>query len=86
MTKSKELGPSGPIDHQSVATRAGVFVPVFKHYEQSSETGGTLAVRRSDEARLAEAVGLSAAISLNVVQSGIVSSSKPRPATLIGTL
>ncbi len=37
------------------------------------------------EARLEEAVGLSKAIQLDVVQSGLVNVSRPRPATLIGS-
>ncbi len=39
---------------------------------------------RPPEARLEEAIGLAAAINLNVVDSGVVSVVQPRPATLIG--
>ncbi|MEX6507813.1 GTPase HflX [Jiella sp. M17.18] len=46
---------------------------------------GSELVRRSDEARLAEALGLAAAIDLEIVASGVVTGSRPRPATLIGT-
>nr|WP_246217693.1 GTPase HflX [Jiella pacifica] len=43
------------------------------------------AVRRSDEARLAEAVGLAAAIDLDIVTSAIITGQKPQPATLLGS-
>ena len=39
---------------------------------------------RPPEARLEEAVGLAAAINLNVVETGIISVMQPRPATLMG--
>ncbi|MGE0613982.1 MAG: GTPase HflX, partial [Hyphomicrobiales bacterium] len=39
---------------------------------------------RSDEARLAEAVGLAAAIGLDVRASALIPLQKPRPATLLG--
>ncbi|MCX2722671.1 GTPase HflX [Roseibium salinum] len=39
---------------------------------------------RSPEARLDEAVGLGAAINLDIVQSGVVRINKPKPATLFG--
>src|SRR3546814_19297184 len=41
--------------------------------------------RRSGEARLEEAVGLSAAISLDIVGAEVVRVRSPRPATLFGT-
>ncbi len=73
----------GPIEHRSVPTRAGVFAPVFR---QKRGQGADVAdaPQRADEDRLAEAVGLAAAIDLEVVASGIVSGAKPRPSTLIG--
>ncbi len=73
----------GPIEHRSVPTRAGVFAPVFR---QKRAQGADVAdaPQRADEDRLAEAVGLAAAIDLDVVASGIVSGAKPRPSTLIG--
>ncbi|HEX2017399.1 MAG TPA: GTPase HflX [Aurantimonas sp.] len=41
-------------------------------------------MRRSDDARLGEALGLAAAIGLDIRTSGIVPGPRPRPATLIG--
>ncbi|MEF2073193.1 GTPase HflX [Consotaella sp. CSK11QG-6] len=43
------------------------------------------APQRSDEQRLAEALGLAAAIDLEIVVSGIIPVAKPQPATLIGS-
>lgn len=70
-----------------MATRAAVFVPVFKQRVEAENraTPGLEAVRRSDEARLAEAVGLAGAIDLDIVAAMIVSGQKPQPATLIGS-
>ncbi|KQT83588.1 GTP-binding protein HflX [Aurantimonas sp. Leaf443] len=70
-----------------MATRAGVFVPVFKQ-RPSGEDGGQGVSdihRRADEARLQEAIGLAAAIDLQIVASGLVSGARPKPATLIGS-
>ncbi len=39
---------------------------------------------RSNEARLEEAIGLAAAINLNVVEASVISVLRPRPATLLG--
>ncbi len=47
--------------------------------------GGRADSARDPEARLAEAVGLAAAIALNVVHSETVRVREPRPATLFGT-
>ena len=87
MAQFRDTGPRGPIEHRSVPTRAAVFVPVFRQHPAQDELSGTGAsepVRRSDEARLAEAIGLAAAIGLDVAAEGIVSGQRPRPATLIG--
>ncbi|MEC5321664.1 GTPase HflX [Aurantimonas sp. A3-2-R12] len=61
-------------------------MPVFKQYQSRDEAsqGSSELVRRSDEARLDEAMGLAAAIGLDIVASGVVSAVRPRPATLIG--
>lgn len=86
MAERKESRPKGPIAHGSVITRAAVLVPVFKQFQSQDEAsqGGSELVRRSDDARLEEAMGLAAAIGLDIVASGIVSGVRPRPATLIG--
>ena len=87
MAEIYEKGPRGPVEHQRVATRAAVFVPVFKQRSEADNraTPGLEAVRRSDEARLAEAVGLASAIDLEIVMASVVTAQKPQPAMLIGT-
>ena len=87
MAEFREKGPRGPVEHQKVPTRAAVFVPVFKQRAEADGRGtpGLEAVRRSDEARLAEAIGLAAAIDLDIVASAIVTGQKPQPAALLGS-
>nr|WP_244314140.1 GTPase HflX [Roseibium denhamense] len=51
---------------------------------RSDASGTALHSNRSPEARLEEAIGLSAAINLTIVQSGIVRINNPKPATLFG--
>lgn len=63
-------------------TRAFVLVPWMKSAEHQAKRSGT--ATRSAESRLDEAVGLAAAISLNVVGSAVVPLVQPRPATLFG--
>jgi GTP-binding protein HflX len=72
--------------------RAIVLVPEFPRRGPSTAAGSELAInasgraiRRSGASRLAEAEGLARAISLNVVQSGLVPLKEARPATLFGT-
>nr|CAD6415915.1 GTPase HflX [Rhizobium sp. Q54] len=68
--------------------RAVVVVPVLKQARagRSGQAEAALpAPKRSDEARLEEAIGLARAIDLTIVQGLIVQVSQPRPATLIGT-
>ncbi len=62
-------------------SRAVVIAPVIK--KGRAEANGV--VSRSDEARLAEAIGLARAIDLDVVFSAIVPVSQPKPGTLLGT-
>ena len=57
--------------------RAVVVVPIVKRRDDG--------LRRSEEARLEEAVGLARAIELEIVASGVVPVSTPRAATLLGT-
>ena len=86
LTEHRPQGPREPIEHKSVATRAAVFVPVFKQYSAPDETSGASApIRRTAESRLAEATGLAAAIGLDIRAEGIVNGARPRPATLIGS-
>src|SRR5690606_28664805 len=73
----------GPDAFQMVpreATRAFVLVPWLKSSAKQRGAGK----HRSPESRLEEAVGLAAAISLNVVGTAVVPLSAQRPATLFG--
>lgn len=83
MTEHEERRPRQPIEHKAVVTRAGVFVPILR--QPSAQDDGADPVRRAGESRLEEAVGLAAAIDLDIVASAVVAVSKPRPATLIGS-
>jgi len=58
------------------ATRAIVLLPVLKTAEEDP---------RAPEGRLAEAIGLAAAIALDVVEASVVPVRQPRPATLFGS-
>ena len=69
-------------DQSRNATRAFVLVPWLKTAEYDARKKGQ--ILRSQEARLAEAVGLTAAIHLSIVGTSIVQISSIRPATLIG--
>ncbi|MCV3737562.1 GTPase HflX [Rhizobium sp. TRM96647] len=62
-------------------SRAVVIAPVIKR-GRADANGVTV---RSDEARLAEAIGLARAIDLDVVFSAVVPVSQPKPGTLLGT-
>lgn len=68
--------------------RALVLVPVLKQGRPSASAGldaVTAPPKRSDEARLEEAIGLARAIDLSIAKGMIVTVSQPKPATLIGT-
>lgn len=73
-------GPTRGIDRRAPAVRCAVVTPVV-----SRRGRGGAPERRSPEARLDEAVGLAAAIELDVVYSGLISLSEVRPATYLGT-
>lgn len=68
-----------------------MIVPVLREEQaRHGESAGqkafaSLSQRRSKEARLAEAVGLTAAIDLKVMQAMTVPVVRPRPATLLGS-
>jgi len=65
--------------------RAVVFVPVLdQKLGRGARSRGHEAVARPPQARLDEAVGLAAAIHLDVVASGLVPIPNPKPATLFG--
>ncbi|MBM3544155.1 MAG: GTPase HflX [Alphaproteobacteria bacterium] len=65
---------------------AAVFAPVLSKRKGKSASGAARSVwERSPQARLDEAVGLAAAIDLDVKASGLVPLAEPRPATLFGS-
>ncbi|MGZ5916580.1 MAG: GTPase HflX [Methyloceanibacter sp.] len=66
-------------------TSAIVLAPVFDKPPRGRGGGERSAGGRSSQARLAEAVGLAAAIDLEVRASGLVPLAHPRPATLFGS-
>ena len=76
MSNETPIGPSRD------PTRAYVLVPWLKSAEhEARKTGRAI---RTQEARLDEAVGLAAAIHLDIVGTSVVQLSEVRPATLIG--
>ncbi|YBV97505.1 GTPase HflX [Phyllobacteriaceae bacterium JZ32] len=69
-------------------TRAIVIVPILPERLQDAGQGDDVhrpQYRRSNEARLEEAMGLARAIDLDLVYCDIVTVTNPRPATLIGS-
>ena len=84
----RDTGPSGGrekegrggIDRRAPPTRCAVITPIL-----SKRATRGVPERRGPDARLEEAVGLAAAIDLQVVYSGIVPLSEIRPATYLGT-
>nr|WP_244300752.1 GTPase HflX [Roseibium hamelinense] len=69
------------IDRRPQPYRAMIIEPVLQ-LRREDETD--LRTSRSPEARLGEAVGLSAAINLEIVSSGVVKINAPKPGTLFG--
>ena len=67
--------------------RAVVFAPILdqKTAQARSGRGGFEAPERLPQSRLEEAVGLAAAIDLDVRASGVVPVARPKPATLFGS-
>lgn len=59
-----------------------ILEPVIQHRSDTSQSD--LRGNRSPEARLEEALGLSAAINLVIAHSGVVKVNNPKPATLFG--
>ena len=73
-------GARGGVDRRAPPTRCAVVTPVLSRRGNRGQPD-----RRSPEARLDEAVGLAAAIELDVVFAGLVPLSEIRPATYLGT-
>ncbi len=73
--------PEGADEPRGEPTRVVVVVPVRPARGRATEAGEGA---RTSEAKRDEAVGLAAAIELEVIASMIVSLATPRPATLIG--
>ncbi|MGD9501825.1 MAG: GTPase HflX [Methyloceanibacter sp.] len=65
--------------------RTMVLLPVLGRRGKARRAAGAGALERSPQARLEEAIGLAAAIDLDVVASGLVPLEAPRPATLFGS-
>ena len=76
---SKQKGQNPDEDRRELGARALVLTPILK-----KEATGEAAVR-TEETRLAEAVGLAEAIDIEVVHAATVVVNSVRPATLIGT-
>ncbi|WP_420908376.1 GTPase HflX [Aureimonas altamirensis] len=82
MTEFSTERAKGPIEHKRIPTRAAVIVPIVR--KPAPVDDPTEAARRGGEEKLAEAVGLAAAIELDIVAAELVQVAKARPATLIG--
>ncbi|WP_286175534.1 GTPase HflX [Labrenzia sp. CE80] len=80
-TPSKS-GDDHGVDRRPQPFRAMILEPVLQHRRDAGD--GDLRSNRSPEARLEEAVGLSAAINLNIVSANVVKINAPKPATLFG--
>jgi len=74
---------AGGIDRRPQQYRALILEPVLQR-RISSDNIDQLREARSPDSRLEEAVGLSAAINLDIASSGIVRIANPKPATLFG--
>ena len=74
------------VDSPSGSTgRAGVFVPVLMSAKRASGAAILAGTAHTPEARLAEALGLAAAIDLHVAVSGLAQVRAIRPSTLLGS-
>ncbi len=80
-------GSLGDADNRAGTTaRAVVIVPVITRVLRGRGQGSDAATRsRSPKARFTEAVGLAAAIDLDIVHAEIVNLADPKPGTLIGS-
>ena len=86
---NSDTGHKG-LDTQIAPTRALVLCPILTKKNATRSHAGTKAgaivneLTRSPEAQLEEAIGLAAAIGLDICSSGLVQVSRPRPGTLLG--
>jgi len=65
--------------------RAVVVVPFLTRHQRTEDDPSRPRLTRTPKARLDEAIGLAAAIDLDVVHSEVITIADPRPATLIGS-
>lgn len=77
--------PRGSGHAPAPTARAVVVVPVITRPARAERGSGTALRTRSPQARLEEALGLAAAIDLDIVHSEIVNLADPKPSTLIGS-
>jgi len=85
---AKQKSSRKPFTTKVEDTRAFVVVPILpERYALvvDQDESERPKYRRSDEARLEEAAGLARAIDLKIIDSFLVQTSQPRPATLLGT-
>ena len=72
----------GGIDRRPQPYRALILEPILPGRHGAED--GELRANRTPEARLEEAIGLSAAINLDIAMSGVIKITNPKPATLFG--
>ena len=82
-----KASPTGKIIHdlRKKTGRAAVFVPILSPGHPASVKAAAKGTLHAPDARLAEALGLAAAIDLEVVASGLATLREISPATLIGS-
>ncbi|MGE5260972.1 MAG: GTPase HflX [Actinomycetota bacterium] len=86
LKRKKERAPrAARLSRKEGRTRAVVLAPVLETKRGGRPRGAKGRSERSPQARLDEAVGLAAAIDLEVKACGLVPVPNPRPATLFGT-
>ncbi len=87
LKRKERAGREGRRTYRDGLVKAVVFAPVIGKRKSKSGAGAPRrdAFERSPQARLEEAVGLAAAIDLDVRASGLVPLLEPRPATLFGS-
>lgn len=83
-SRSKAVPGKAEDPHHSTG-RAVVVVPFLTRHQRTEDDPSRPRLARTPKARLDEAIGLAAAIDLDVVHSEIITVADPRPATLIGT-
>lgn len=83
-SRSKAVPGKAEDRHHSTG-RAVVVVPFLTRHQRTEDDPSRPRLARTPKARLDEAIGLAAAIELDVVHSEIINVADPRPATLIGT-